>query len=246
MATNNERLKLLESGEARGILRPEHKAELARLRAAGGGGAAKAKTSAQDQKALTEGSDRAAAAGQSLRLYDNVTPALERFDPGPVKGSIYGMVMPNDGGGFWDGLGAVVGTPIRALLPQQDKDDYQRIDAARAERVALRQKEQKGPQTDKDATLYGKADIGANKSLSTNRKIVRDNKTESHLTQVRALLQSKWVGRYGSLSQASPNGTTFEQALRFAEKDFLQSKARRSAPPSTRRAAAGWSVQEVK
>lgn len=248
MARKSERQLLLERGEALGKLKPEHVAELAALRAQQGASPITgAKTEANDRKSLMEANERAAAADSSLRLYDRVTPSIDRFDGGPLKGTIYDMVMPNQGGGFWDGVGSFVGAPIRAVLPSQSKDDYQRIDAARNERIALRQKEQKGPQTDKDAAMYGKSDISATNSRAVNHSIINAQRQESELTKMRAYLESKWVARYGSTSKASPNGTTFTQAVQNATNDYMgQAKRRRAAPPSTRRASNdGWSVEEV-
>lgn len=212
-----------------------------------GGGAAK--TTATDQKALNEAQDQAAAADSTLRLYNNVKPSIDRFDGGPAKGTLYDAVMPNQGGGFWDSVGAFVGAPVRALLPQQAKDDYQRIDAARSERIALRQKEQKGPQTDRDAAMYGKSDISATNSRAVNNQIIRQQTVESNLVRMRAYMQGKWVAKYGSTSHAAPNGMTYQQVVNNATKDYMQGTAQsilHPAPPSTRRASQGWSVTEVK
>lgn len=243
----SERQKLLESGEARGILKPEHVAELAALRKKSGiAPGAKVAPKAQDITGLTDAGVRAQAAGDSIRLYNNIQPAIDRFNPGPMKGTLYDMVMPNDGGGIMDSIGSFVGAPVRALLPNQDKDDFQKIDAARAERISLRQKEQKGTQTDRDAVLYGRADIGPNKSRAVNHSLIDQNKTKSQLVKIQAALQSQWVGRYGSITQLSPNGMSFDQAVNMAQKDYLKNRpSARTAPPSTRRDD-GWSVQEVK
>lgn len=257
MASPNQRLAILEKGEQLGILKPEHVQELAHLRAVqsltgqggssrGGGGG----TTADDKKALNTAQDQANAASATERLYDNVEPAIKRFDGGPMKGTIYDMVMPSSGGGFWDGVGSFLGSPVRALLPSQDKSDYKAIDTARQNRIALRQMEQKGVQTEGDAKRYGKSDIDATNYTANNLNIIRQNRVEAELTKMRAYMQSKWVAQYGSTSHASPNGTTYSQAVDNATKDYMQGTAQRvlhPAPPSTRRAPNnGWSVTEVK
>lgn len=214
------------------------------VNASGGSRTSGFKAEANDRKGVMEASERADAAGKSLRLYDSVTPAIERFDPGPLKGAMYDMVMPNSGGGFLDSLGSVVGAPVRALLPSQSKDDYQRIDSARAERIGLRSLEQKGVMAKNDEIQFKAADIGPGKSTKVNRDIIARQRTESLLTRQRSYLHSKWVARYGSTSRASPNGTTFEQAVQEAESNFRN----RTAPPSTRKkpAPAGWTITRIK
>ena len=241
MARQNERMQLLIRGEQQGVLRPEHVKELAALRATSTAGT----TTAPDKKALTDASDRSSAAGKTLRLYDSVAPAIERFNPGPLKGSVYDALMPNDGEGFWGGVGSTLGAPLRALLPQQDKDDYQRINAAQSERVALRQMEQKGPQTDKDAAMYRQADLSPTRTKAVNRDIIARGRTESHLVKQKAALLNKWVAQYGSPSAPNHNGFTFQQASDWLEQNYAKQQ-RPAAPPSTRRANDGWSVQEVK
>jgi hypothetical protein len=246
MARKSQRQTLLESGEARGILKPEHAAELAALRAKSGASASSGgEAKAQDRTGLLDAATRSTAASKSLRLYDSVQPAIDRFNGGPFKGTMYDMVMPNEGGGFLDNLGAVVGAPVRAILPGQDKDDYQRINSAKAERIGLRSMEQKGVMAKNDEIQFKAADISASKPRSVNSDIIARQRTESQLTKMRSLLESKWVARYGSTSKASPNGTSFLQASEDAERDFMRSQKRR-APPSTRRAQGGWSAEEVK
>lgn len=239
----------LEQGEALGKLRPEHQAELNAMRAqSGGASGGKVKIEANDRKAVQEASLRAEAAGKSLRLYDSVAPAIERFNPGPLKGSMYDMVMPNEGGGFFDSVGAIVGAPVRALLPAQDKDDYQRINSARAERIGLRSMEQKGVMAKNDEMQFKAADISASKGKRVNADIVARQRMESNLTRIRSTLEQKWVSRFGSTSRAAPNGKTFAEIVDFAERDFMKARGpnRPKAPPSTRRAQGGWSAEEVK
>lgn len=240
MARKTERQTLLERGEAQGKLRPEHKAELAAMRATIGAPEAKA----SDKKALQEASERSDAARRSLRLYDSVQPAIDRFDGGPTKGTFFDAIMPNEGGGIADSIGAFAGAPIRALVPQQQIDDYQAINSARAERIGLRSMEQKGVMAKNDEIQFKAADISPSKTREANRGVLARSRTESILTKQRSYLESKWVSKYGSTANASPNGTTFEQALQEAQDNFSRS---RQAPPSTRKAAdSGWSVTEVK
>lgn len=243
MAAKSARQLLLESGEARGILRPEHVRELAALRSSSGKGGSN--PTAPDRKALIDAADHTNAASKTIRLYNSVAPAIDRFNPGPLKGTLYDTVMPNEGGGFFDSLGAFVGAPVRALLPSQDKDDYQAINSAKAERIGLRSMEQKGVMAKNDEMQFKAADISASKSRNVNHAIMDRQRNEAHLTQLRTLMQSQWVAKYGSTSKSSPNGTTFQQAIADAESNFARRQAqRRSAPPSTRQG--GWSITEVK
>lgn len=237
----NERIQRLQIGEAKGVLKPEHQAELDSYRRQGmiktptGGGYGRAD---RDLKALQEASARSDAASKSLRLYDSITPALERFNPGPLKGTIYDMVMPNEGGGFLDGAGALLGGLVRPLLPDQDEDDYQRINAARAERIGLRSQEQKGVQAKNDEIQFRLADISPSKSFAVNRDIIDRQRTDSLLAKQRALLESRWINKYGSTATPNPQGTSFQEALEASLGRYEQGMRKSrlpSAPPSTRK-----------
>lgn len=239
----SERQKLLESGEARGILKPEHKAELAAMRKSQGASPQGFKPTAKDIDGAQKAVEAFEASNEAIRTYDHIGPTLERFNPGPGKGLIYDAFTDN-GGGFFDKLGAAVGTVVRPILPQQDQDDYQVINAAVNRNVKNWHKIEKGVQTAQDDVIAAKTDFNASNSVSANRRIIAKNRKEAELARVRTLLHSKWVGKYGSIARASENGMTFPQAAAMAERDYLASKARRQAPPSTRKAPSGWSVIE--
>jgi hypothetical protein len=251
-----ERIARLQIGAAKGVLKPEHQAELERYVAQGlvkgQGPADTASTTNVDKEALIKAQDRSDNADKSLRLYGDVRGAIERFNPGPLKGTLYGALMPDEGGGFWDGLGAVVGAIPRSvgIISPQDQDDYARINSARAERIGIRSQDQAGVQARNDEIQFKLADISPYKSKTVNKEIIGRAEREAIQDKLRAAVESRWVTKYGSIANASPSGRTFNQALNMA-RDHFQSggkpTAPRPAPPSTRKAAkAGWSYQEVK
>lgn len=191
-----------------------------------------AETSAQDRTALLAASARAAAERDALRTYSQAGKAVTDMGTGPTRARWLDAITPDEDGGIMDTVGAVLGTPFRALENGRTfaaRDQLRTVNA----NVALAGSQlMKGSSSDKDTALMRLSGIGPYKSVEENQRIIRDATYRSGLEQARSLVTSDWIGKYGSLSRPSPNGMTFEQALQVAERSYERRQtARRSGLP---------------
>lgn len=231
------RVGKLQELEARGVIRPEHLAELNSYRQKGlvkGQPTPSAET--VDKSTYTDALDRKQTAIKNLRLYDSVEGAIDRFNPGQAKGMLYRMFNDDESGDILDTVGGALGVPLRAtrLMPKQDVDDYRRIVKARAERLGVRSQEQKGTQAKNDEVQFKLADISPLSSREVNRETISSARRESVDNLQRAELEARWISKYGSIAAPSKNGMSFGQALQLMSKNYQDQKRRRLAPPSTR------------
>jgi hypothetical protein len=211
------------------------------------GDATKAKTYGEDRKAAMAARQLAAAERDAQQTYQALGQAVDTFDTAP---------SPDDG---WisGALKGTVGTAVRALIPDSVENARSHINTARAQLQVLGDKSLKGPLTDKDMALLRLKGVDTYKLPEENRRVIREAQRDSEVRQLRALMTDRWISRFGSLTQASPNGTSFEDAMQGAEKDLIRNHwtpkppARRSLPtppPSVRSKPAtnGWGIRKVR
>ena len=211
------------------------------------GGNGRAATSPQDRIALNAASAKAQTERDASRDYDVTERAVRTMDTGPMKAGFIDAMTPSEGGGFWDKVGGVVGLVPRALgiIDQDTLDARDTLNTVAARSVTRGQALPPGPASDRDVALARTAAVNPYKGVKENLRIIEAARRDSGLEQTRNLLRSKWIAKFGSTSQASPNGMTFEEAQQIAERDFLKqpgSKSARSSlpkpPPSVGRKAA--------
>jgi len=213
---------------------------------------ARTKPTSDDMKALIAASDKAAAERDASLEYDSLRKAVSDFDTGPVKARFLDMVLPDQDGGVLDTIGATVGLLARPFISDRTMAARDRLNTASAQTALEGSQMMKGSSSDKDTALMRTAGVSPYKSSGENRRILNAAQRDSGLEQTRSLLKSRWIAKFGSLANASPNGMTFEQAQRLAEEDYLKrpgsksAKRPRSAPPSTRKSSsAAWSIEKV-
>lgn len=241
MARKTERQLLLERGEAQGKLKPEHQAELNTIRTAA---RAAAKTTKDDRMALTKASATAAAERDALAAYQRAAQAVDTFDTGPIKASVLDVASPEPSGGWLDSLGALtVGIPIRGVTSSKTLAARDHLKTINAKIALASSGELKGAASDADMALMRMTGISDYKTKAENKRIISDAARTSKVAQTRAAFTNGWIARFGSLSSASPNGTTFEKGLAEAENN-VRTGAHRKAPPSTRKyqPPSGWAV----
>lgn len=228
-------------------------ATAADVKASASGG--KANTTPQDRIALNAASTKAQTERDAMKDYAATEQAVRTMNTGPMKAWMLDAVTPSEQGGFWDAVGGVVGTPIRELFTEQaTKDSRDLLNTVAARNVTRGQALPPGPASDKDVAMARTASVNPYKSVNENLRIIGAARRDSGLEQARALVKSKWIARFGSLSSPSPNGMTHEQAQQIAERDFMANETRPrpkglpAAPPSTRRKlpTGGWTIRKVK
>jgi len=224
-------------------------ATAADVKSSGVGG--KGNTSPQDRTALNAASAKAQTERDAMRDYDMTERAVRTMNTGPMKAGFLDAITPSEDGGFLDAAGAIVGLIPRAFISQDTLDARDTLNTVSARSVTRGQALPPGPASDRDVALARTAAVSPYKGINENLRIIEAARRDSGLEQTRNLLRSKWISRFGSTSQASPSGMTFEEAQQVAERGFLKelsskSAVPRPAPPSTRKSRnAGWSIQKV-
>lgn len=235
------RISKLQELEARGVIRPEHKSELDNYRqqgmVPGVGQGGRVKTTPDDMKMLKESSEKASLERDALRTYAGAGAAAKRLDTGPMQAWWMDAITPEEGGGFWDGVGGVVGTPFRYMYSDQDWQDRDHLKTVNAKVATAASQDLKGAASDRDMALLRISGIGAGKTLPENRRIIKDAAYQSGLAQARARLTSMWISRNGSVSNPDPNGRTFEDSIQNGERLFAQQFAKRYGELTTKRKA---------
>lgn len=204
-------------------------------------GPERVKTTPDDMKALLAASGTAAAERDALTTYSAAGAAVDQLDTGPVKAAWMDAITPDEDDGILGKVGAVLGAPFRPLISKKDWEARDHLKTVNANVALAGSQQMKGSSSDKDTALMRLSGIGPAKTSTENRRIVSSAIDKSGLSQTRALITSNWIGKYGSVSNPSPNGMTFEQALQLGEQSYRRRladiRARKrlpQAPPSRR------------
>lgn len=217
-----------------------------------GGAATISRSTPQDRTALNAASAKAQTERDAMRDYDVTERAVRAMSTGPMKAGFLDAITPSEQGGFWDTAGAIAGLIPRAFISQDTLDARDTLNTVAARSVTRGQTLPPGPASDRDVALARTAGVSPYKGVKENLRIIEAARRDSGLEQARNLLRSKWISRFGSTSQASPNGMTFEEAQQIAERDFLKEPGSKSArprglpkPPPRKSPPSGWSIQKV-
>lgn len=179
-------------------------------RGAGGGGK---KQSPQAQKFLNDLSTQAIEAGETRKLYEQAGKYLGTLQPGPYRGRFLDVAIPEENGGFFDTLGAiVVGGPARLLgaVTPKEVDAYQGLKRLQSEQVLGKQLLQKGPQTESDAARLQLTELSPSKSAGLNREIAAQGITKADRIRARSIFYNKFANLYGQ-GGTTPEGYTADQ-----------------------------------
>lgn len=187
------------------------------------------------EKFFNELSDKAADAQEARRIYDNASKVVKKFDPGPYRGRLLEIATPEEGGGFFDSLGAaVVGGPLRMIgaITPQETDAYQLLRGYQSDQVLQKQLLQKGPQTDVDAARLQLTEISPSKSLAANRAVIEQGQRKAERSQARTIWLKRFAQKYG-LNGRTPEGYTADEL--WAQKaDYITQRLLHNAPAQYR------------
>jgi hypothetical protein len=138
-------------------------------------------------------------------------------------------------------LKSTVGALLRGGVSQKTFDARDHLKTVNAKVALVGSQQMKGSSSDKDTALMRLAGIGPAKYPAENHRIINEAIHDSGLSRARALITADWIGKYGSLANPSPNGTTFEQALQNTERIYERRLAeqRLPKPPPSRRTTTG-------
>jgi len=195
------------------------------------------KTTPQDMKAMTDASAKAESERDSLRTYAGAGKAVDDMDTGPVKAAWLDAIVPDEDGGILDKIGGILGTVARPFVSQKTLDARDQLKTVNANVALAGSQQMKGSSSDKDTALMRLSGIGPAKRPAENHRIIDEAIYNSGREQARALVTADWIGKYGSLSNRSRNGMTFEEAKQRAERYYDQRQQARKmpkAPPSKR------------
>lgn len=195
--------------------------------------------SPQAQKFLNELSTQAAEALETSRLYDQAGGSIKQLQPGPYRGRLLEIATPEENGGFFDDLGAVVvGAPLRAVgaITPQETDAYQNLRRLQSAQVLGQQLLQKGPQTESDAARLQLTELSPKKGPGVNRDVIRSGKAKTDRVRAKSIFYTIWANKYGH-NGTDPEGNTADQLWNRAA-DYITSRVLHGAPAKSRQRGA--------
>lgn len=167
------------------------------------------KLSVQDNKFLNELRSTAGQPGlDAQNEYRRAAKAVDRLGTGPVRASLLDAFIPEEGGGFWDRVGGIIGAPF---IDRQTVDDFQTLKGLQSERVLSQQLAQKGPQTESDAARLQLTEVSPYKTPEANRRILDAGMRKATLGAMKPDFYTRWTNRYG-LNGTDERGRTVDAA----------------------------------
>lgn len=202
--------------------------------------AGKARTTAEDVKDLTQATETAETERQALRDYAATHAAVLKMGSDPGRGSRYDMMTAEEGGGMWDAVGGLLGTPFRAITPRGRYDGYQHLKTVSAKTALTGSQMMKGASSDKDTAIMRQAGVGPYKTVKENLRVLDKAREDAGLSQARARAKAYWIGKFGSQAAAAPDGTTLADILQMTDRSYYsefdrREKARKAGTPLPRR-----------
>jgi hypothetical protein len=178
------------------------------LKPSGGG-----KMSPQTQNFLNTLSTQAADAAETRRVYERARQDVSALQPGPYQGAFMQAATPEDNGGIFDRLGAIViGAPARltgAITPKET-EAYQRMRGLQSQQVLQAQLAQKGPQTESDAARMMLTELSPGKTAAVNEDIISKGIAKTDRARAKAIFYSQFANKWG-LNGVTPHGYTADQ-----------------------------------
>lgn len=196
----------------------------------------RAKPTAKDMADLSAASSKAQAERDAARQYAATEMAVRTMDTGPWKAQWLDAIMPDEDGGWADGIGSTLGLAVRPLISDRTLEARDHLKTVGAQTSLNGSQQMKGSSTDKDMAIMRMAGVSPYKSKAENLRILNAAKAEGRVSQARALFASSWISKYGSVANAAPRGMTYEQGLAKFERGLSQPSPR-PAPPSIRKAS---------
>lgn len=134
--------------------------------------------------------------------------AVKRFSPSPARGRLFSMGVPEEDD--W-AVTAAAKNLFGLALPDQDKEDYQRLVGLQSQGVLNSQIAQKGPQTESDAARMKLANVSPNKDVRVNADILAEQQYDTLMKQSRAGFYETWANNLGSTHAINGQGKTADQ-----------------------------------
>lgn len=121
--------------------------------------------------------------------------AVDRFEPAPGRGTLYGAGTPTDEDGLVvSGLKRVLG----GVLPDQSQEDYQTLSGLQNASVLNAQIAQKGPQTESDAVRMKLTSVSPNKDVRPNAQLLAEQQYDAQMKMERPSFYTYWANQLGS------------------------------------------------
>lgn len=183
----------------------------------------RAKTTPQDMQMLRDASTRAETERDARRNYRSTRQAVIDMDTGPQKAAYLNAITSEEGGGFWDGVGSVLGSVARPFVSDKTWAARDHLNTVSAKVALAGAQQMKGTSSDKDTSLMRMGGVSPYKQPRENLRILDEAERDGAFAQHRATLRSKWIARYGSVSAPGPNGMSYEEIA--ARQDAAVEKA---------------------
>lgn len=210
----------------------------------------RAKTTPQDMQMLRDASTRAETERDARRNYRSTRQAVLDMDTGPQKAAYLNAITSEEGGGFWDGVGSVLGSVARPFVSDKTWAARDHLNTVSAKVALAGAQQMKGTSSDKDTSLMRMGGVSPYKTKRENLRILDEAERDGAFAQHRATLRSKWIARYGSVSAPGPNGMSYEEIAARQDAAVERALAVRKnglpkPPPSATRRSAGRTVLDL-
>jgi hypothetical protein len=187
------------------------------------------KLSVQDNKFLNELRATSGQGGLEAETeYRNAARVIDRLGTGPVRAAMLDAFIPEDGGGFFDKVGGLLGAPF---IDRQTVDDFQTLKGLQSKRVLSSQLEQKGPQTESDAARLKLTEVSPYNTPEANRRILDAGMRKARLSSIKPDFFTKWVNQYG-LNGLDPQGRSVDAAWADVSRRATTAPAQTRQPPA--------------
>lgn len=185
--------------------------------------------SVQDQKFLNQLRPESQSGLDSLNQINQAAASVSRLHTGPVRAALLEARIPNEKGGFFDKLGGILGN---WSVPQQDQDDFQRLQGLASEQVMDAQIAQKGPQTEADAARLQMTKISPYKGMAVNKAVMRNSAISAALAARKTPFYTKWANDHGGVNSVDAAGRTADDVwTQIVQNARARSDARANGNP---------------
>lgn len=190
--------------------------------------------SAADQAFINKQREGAQGINKLISDIDAGASTVDRFQPAPGKGILYGAGTPTDDDYATTVLAKKL---VGEFLPDDQQENWQRLTGLQNSAVLAGQQQQAGVQTEGDALRQKLTAISPNKSVRVNAQVLADARYDAGMAQQRPGFYTFWANQNGSLNALNKDGKSADQVWNEFYQQGL-AKMRRS-PTYTGRAGNG-------
>lgn len=161
--------------------------------------------SEKDQTFINQMRDDSSSMPEFIGQLQAAAKAVDRFNPSPNRGAMFGSVMPEDNDWPTTALAKGFG---RWFTSDQAQEDYQTLRALQEGQALVKQQAQKGPQTEGDVARIKASGVSPTKNVGPNALLLAEAYYNARLQQIKPEFYTKWANSFGSVNAPNHEGKT--------------------------------------